>query len=124
MKKAVNTRERATGHLEGIGDFGSLRLSSKRGRCSQLIASVQIRKGRREVFIDEVMLRVGAPRAMKSLGIKDYATLKRLLTRKLISLSSNPCGSSGKTGALRWPIKCVFTCPVHHTCENYDWIGF
>jgi hypothetical protein len=124
MKKALITRQQATGHLEGIGDPGSFRLSGKRGRCTQLIASVQIRKGRREVFIDEVMLRLGGPRAMKSLGIKDYATLKKLLTKKLISLSAISSGSSGGAGSLRWPIKCVFTCPVHHTCENYDWVGF
>jgi len=63
---------------------------------------------------------MGAARAMKNLGIKDYDTLKASLTEKLISLSSGAAGGA----SLQWPIKCVFVCPIHETCERYKWVGF
>jgi len=114
---------RVGAHLEGIGDPGSFRLMNKRGQCRELIASVQVRNGRREVFIDEVMLHKGAPRAMKKLGIKDYAAFKTLVSDELISVSSSWAGGTEPT-RLRWPWKCVFFCNAHQECEDYDWIGF
>ena len=104
-------------HLEGLGERGSFRLTSKRNKHSQLIASVQVRDGKREVFINDAVLRSGARRVMKNSGLKDYETFKASVTEQLISVSSQ------ESNELRWPWKCVFYCPIHG-CENYDWIGF
>jgi hypothetical protein len=110
-------------HIEGIGDRGSFRLLKTRDLCRELIASVQVRNGQREVFIDEVMLHLGARRAMKRLGFKDYATLNTLMTKQLIAVSSISPGDNTPNGS-RWPWKCVFFCRIHQECEDYDWIGF
>lgn len=71
------------------------------------------------MFIDEVQLHRGAANAMKKARLRTYAALKAAVVETLVTLSQN-----GTPSDLQWPIKCVFVCPVHHSCERYKWIGF
>jgi len=110
-------------HLEGVGEPGSFRVMAERRGSAHFIASVKVTDGRPSIFIDEVTLRLGASRAMREAGITNYDAFRKAVVDQLLALSKRS-PSTDTAAALRWPWKCVFYCPQHEECENYDWIGF
>jgi hypothetical protein len=100
-----------------------IRLLTEGGGCSQLIASLQIKDGLSEVFINDVVLGKGASGTMGKLGFKDYASFRASVTEHLISQASNPTRDTTPSRK-PWPWKCVYNCRLHKACEEYVWLEF